>query len=668
MIKNPLRFSAGGLKNLDHLFLINKFFTANEEAMVMVEACEGFLFFLCKIKLVGGLMQNKPETGIKHFRDVQIERQGEDGETFSFSWSSEYPVDMYYFKEILSHEEGAINLERLAGMNLLWNHDRDIVLGKIERVWVTDKKAYCQARWSKKPSIEGYRQDVADGIVTNASFLYSVEEYEEVEEMSRDDGKKDVYCYIGKRWTPYEISLVSVPADPTVGIGRSLIDSKIEEKRGLIMEKMEKSVLDARTEELERTKEILAMGENFGMRDLARSLVSDGTDLNTARRTFLDKMRPEQKPVAQAIDTSLGLSEKEQRQYSLVRAINAVAFGMTDNAGFELECSNEIAKRLGRPTNGFFMPVRDLKAKSNLSQRATYAVGANSTGGFTVQTDLLEQEFIDLLRNRAMVMQLGASMMSGLVGNVDIPGQATAATSYWIGEGNDLTQSEGTFKQIPLRMKTVGALSRYTRTMMMQSSIDIEAFIRNDFASIIALAIDTAAISGTGLSNQPRGILNTSGVGSVALGAAGGQPTWGSIVGLIREIEIDNANLGGTAWLTNPQVMSKLMTTPIQSGGTEGNFLLKEPGNSLCGYPFFVTNQIPANLTKSTGTNLSALILGNWPQLLIGEWGVFEVLANPYSSNVFPSGSVEVRCMQSIDINIRNPESFAVITDMITTL
>jgi HK97 family phage major capsid protein len=610
-------------------------------------------------------MQNKPEIGVKYFRDVQIERQGEDGETFSFSWSSEYPVDMYYFKEILSHAEGAINLERLAGMNLLWNHDRDIVLGKIERVWVTDKKAYCQAKWSKKPSIQEYRQDVSDGIITNASFLYSVEEYEEMK--SLEDGE-DGYCFLGKRWTPYEISLVSVPADPTVGIGRSLNDSKIEEKRGLIMEKMEKSVLDARTEELERTKEILAMGENFGMRDLARSLVSDGTDLNTARRTFLDKMRPEQKPVAQAIDTSLGLSEKEQRQYSLVRAINAVAFGMTDSAGFELECSNEIAKRLGRPTNGFFMPVRDLKAKSNLSQRATYAVGANSTGGFTVQTDLLGQEFIDLLRNRAMVMQLGASMMSGLVGNVDIPGQATAATSYWIGEGNDLTQSEGTFKQIPLRMKTVGALSRYTRTMMMQSSIDIEAFIRNDFASIIALAIDTAAISGTGLSNQPRGILNTSGVGSVALGAAGGQPTWGSIVGLIREIEIDNANLGGTAWLTNPQVMSKLMTTPIQTGGTEGNFLLKEPGNSLCGYPFYITNQIPANLTKSTGTNLSALILGNWPQLLIGEWGVFEVLANPYSSNVFPSGSVEVRCMQSIDINIRNPESFAVITDMITTL
>jgi HK97 family phage major capsid protein/HK97 family phage prohead protease len=609
-------------------------------------------------------MQKRPETGIKYFRDTSInpiQSQAEGAEdVFTFSWSSEYPVDMYFYKEILSHDEGCMNLERLAGMNLLWNHDRNIVLGKIQRVWVENKKAYCEARWSKKPSIAEHKQDVTDGIVTNASFLYSVEKYEEIEEIGKED-----CIFLALRWTPYEISLVSVPADPTVGVGRSVSESIIKENPRVIMEK---TALDIRNEELQRTREISAMGEKFRMPELARGLIEDGTELSIARKTFLDKMENYQKPVAKAIDTSLDLSDKEQRQYSLVRAINAVAFGMTKDAGFEMECSNEIAKKLGRPTNGFFMPVRDLRVKANLQQRATYAVGANATGGFTVQTDLLEQEFIDLLRNRAMVMQLGASMISGLVGNVDIPGQATAATSYWIGEGNDLTQSEGTFKQIPLRMKTVGALSRYTRTMMMQSSIDIESFIRNDFARIIALAIDTAAISGTGLSNQPRGILNTTGVGSIALGAAGGQPTWGSIVGLIREIEIDNANLGGTAWLTNPQVMSKLMTTPIQSGGLEGNFLLKEPGNTLCGYPFYVTNQIPANLTKSTGTNLSALILGNWPQLLIGEWGVFEVLANPYSSNVFPSGSVEVRCMQSIDINIRNPESFAVITDMITTL
>lgn len=615
-------------------------------------------------------MQNKPEIGVKHFRDVQFERQAqaEDGETFSFSWSSEYPVDMLFYKEILSHEEGAINLERLAGMNLLWNHDRDIVLGKIERVWVTDKKAYCQAKWSKKPSIQEYRQDVSDGIITNASFLYSVEEYEEI-----NDGE-DGYCFLGKRWTPYEISLVSIPADPTVGIGRSLNDSKIEEKRGLIMEKIEKSVLDARNEELERTQEIWAMGEKFGMRDLARSLVSDGTDLSTARRTFLDKMRPEQKPVAKAIDTTLGLSDKEQRSYSLVNAINAVAFqtpGMIEKAGFELECSKEISNKLGRATNGFFMPMRDLRVRlpeDQMQKRATYAVGSPATGGYTVETQLLEQNFIELLENRAMVMQLGATMLSGLVGDVDIPGQASAETAYWIGEAESLTQSEGTFKQIALRMKTVGALSVFTRNMLMQSSIDIEMRIRNSFATRMALAIDRAAIRGTGLANQPRGILNTSGIGSISLGTNGGHPNWGSIVGLMKEIHIENAMLGGTAWLTNPHVLAKLMTTPIQTGGTEGNFILKEPGNILCGFPFYMTNQIPEDLTKGTGTNLSALILGNWPELIIGEWGVFEVLANPFADNAFNAGSVKVRCMQSVDVNIGNPQAFAVITDMITSL
>lgn len=608
-------------------------------------------------------MANKPEIGIKYFRGTAIERQSEgDNDVFTFSWSSEYPVDMYFYKEILSHDEGCINLERLAGMNLLWNHDRNVVLGKIERVWVENKKAYCEAKWSKKPSIAEYRQDVNDGIVTNASFLYTVEEYEE-KRVDEED-----YCFLGKRWTPYEISLVSVPADPTVGVGRAVSESIIKENPRVIMEK---TVLDVRNEELQRLREISAMGDKFQMPELAKELIENGTELSIARKTFLDKMNTYQKPVAKAINTSLGLSDKEQRQYSLRNAINAVAFQnpeMIKQAQFEMECSQEIAKRLGRATNGFFMPMRDLRVRADLKQRDTYAVGSPTTGGYTVQTDLLEQEFIELLRNQAMVMQLGASFLSGLVGNVDIPGQASAETAYWVGENEAVTQSEGTFKQIPLRMKTVGALSVFTRSMMMQSSIDIEMRIRNSFARTMALAIDKAALSGTGLANQPRGILNTSGIGSISLGANGGSPTWGSVVGLMREIQIENAMLGGTSWLTNPHVLSKLMTTPIQSGGTEGNFILKEPGNILCGYPFYTTNQVPADLTKGSGTDLSALILGNWPELIIGEWGVFEVLANPFADNAFAAGSIKVRCMQSVDINIGNPEAFAVITDMITTL
>jgi HK97 family phage major capsid protein len=607
-----------------------------------------------------------PETGKVLERSVTFEtfEARSSGDTFVMSWSSEYPVDLYWYKEILSHEEGAISTERVAGMTLLWNHDRDVVLGKIERVWIENKKAYCEARWSQKASIQEYRHDMEDGIITNASFLYTVQEYKEIG--SPDPNGEGDYIFLGTRWTPYEISLVSVPADPTVGVGRALSEFKVEKDTREENQVTIEVVSEARETETARVREILALGEKYGQRELSSLLVDNGTDINEARRMFLDKIIANQDPVAQGVDTKLGLSEKDQRNYSLIKAINAVAFGKRAEAGFELECSDEIATRLGRSTAGFFMPVRDLKAKP-LKSRATFAVGANDTGGFTVQTDVLEQQFIDLLRNKAMIMQLGATMLSGLTGNVDIPGQATAASTYWIGEGGNITQSEGTFRQVPLRLKTVGALSRYTRTMMMQTSIDIEQFIRNDFSAIIALAIDSAAISGSGSSNQPRGILNTPGIGSVALGTNGAAPAWASIVNLIREIEIDNANLGSMSWLTNPQVMAKLMTTSKQASGVEGNFILSEPGNSLIGYPFYCTNQVPSNLTKGTGTGLSALILGNWSQVLIGEWGVFEVLANPYSDAVFASGSVEVRAMQSLDINLRQVACFSAITDMITT-
>jgi HK97 family phage major capsid protein len=202
--------------------------------------------------------------------------------------------------------------------------------------------------------------------------------------------------------------------------------------------------------------------------------------------------------------------------------------------------------------------------------------------------------------------------------------------------------------------------------MLLQPSIDIEQFIRNDFARIMAIGIDSAAIAGTAVDNQPRGILNTSGIGSVALGTNGGVPTWQSIVNLKREIAIDNADTTAMRFMANPAVEAKLMTTPKQSSGVEGNFILADPGTSLCGYPFLSTNQVPSNLTKGSGTNLSALILGTWSDLIIGEWGVLEILPNPYGAG-YASGNVTIRAMQTIDIAVRYPQSFAAITDMTTT-
>lgn len=621
---------------------------------------------------------DKPKTGVKQSRDIKLNlRQAGDGDSdkFEFSWSSEYPVDMYWFEEILSHEEKAINFERLAGMNLLWNHERNVVLGKIERVWVEDKKAYCEARWSKKASIQEYRQDVADGIITNASFLYSVEEYEEIK--SPDPNGEGKYCFLGTKWTPYEISLVSVPADPTVGIGRSASEFSIKGEGQAGKKGMDKVVLDIETQEEKvlRLKEIQTMGDRLRMPELSAALLAVDAPLEVARETFQKALQTGQSPVAKPIDTTLGLSNSEQKSYSLLRAIRALAYPHEDNnyekAGFERECSNEIAKRLGRSSNGFFMPVRDLKVnRAQAANVRTLTAGTNSAGGFSIETELMEQDFIELLRNQAMVTQMGARILSGLVGRVDIPSQESAATAYWVGEEADITESQGTLGLTSLRMKTLGVLSRYTRELVMQSSIDVEQWVRQDQALVTALEIDRVAIHGTGSNNQPRGILNTSGIGSIALGTNGGQPTWASIVNLVRELRRDNADIGAMQWLTNPEVEAKLMTTPKQSSGVEGNFILADPGTAgmvLRGYRLNATNQVRSDLTKGTGTGLSALLIGVWNQLIIGEWGVLEVLVNPYSDSVYPSGAVQVRTLQSVDMVVRHPECFAAITDMITT-
>lgn len=608
---------------------------------------------------------------------AKFSQLAENSNILEFSFSSEEPVDRWFFKEILSHDSECVNLNRVSGMNWLWNHKMDVVLGKVESIWLEqDRRLYCQVRWSKKESISEYRQDVEDGILSNVSFMYDVKEYERLITGEKDD---DYPTYIGKKWEIYEISLVSVPADATVGIGRNLSDSDLSTFTLKTLETgdvtvTETAVEQAREQEISRVRELLAIGESFKMPDLATQLVNNGTSLDDARKIFLEKVKPGQAPIARPIDTSLGMSHNEQKQYSLLRALRAVAYGgnYLKEATFELECSEELSKKMNQPLTSersFLLPVGDLRVTPRIQKRDSLLAGTAELGGNLIDGDLREQDFIELLRNQMMVQRLGARMLTGLVGPVTIPNQATAGQSYWVGEGEDVTESRMTFGQISLALKTVGAIQRYTRELVLQTSLSIENLMREDISLILALALDRAALVGAGTSNQPRGILNTSGIGSVALGTNGGQPTWASIVNVTKAIKKANAVLGEIQWLGNADVESKLMTTPKQASGVEGNFILTDPGNGdmrLRGYRFYSSEQVPSNLTKGTGTGLSALIAGVWNQLIIGQWGVPEIEANPYSDQVWGSGAVSVRGLMSADIVLRHRPSFAVITDMIT--
>jgi HK97 family phage major capsid protein len=213
--------------------------------------------------------------------------------------------------------------------------------------------------------------------------------------------------------------------------------------------------------------------------------------------------------------------------------------------------------------------------------------------------------------------------------------------------------------------KSVAAFTDISRKLLLQSSIDVEAFVRNDLATVLALAIDLAALHGSGSAPEPKGIVNQTGVAVVAIGADGGAPTWAHIVSLETEIAQDNADIGALAYMTNAKVRGKLKQT--EKATNTAQFVWENgPQNApLNGYRALVSNQVKSDLTKGSGTGLSAIFFGNWRDLIIGQWGTLDMLVDPYTGGT--TGTVRVIAFQDIDIAVRHGESFSVVLDADTT-
>jgi len=356
-----------------------------------------------------------------------------------------------------------------------------------------------------------------------------------------------------------------------------------------------------------------------------------------------------------------GAFEERARDFSVVKAIRAslprdLGGGDVD-AGFEREISAEVAKRSGRTFEGIAVPDQVfLQEKRTLLTSGA----AEPLVPHTHRGDL----FIDRLRSALVMERLGATVLDGLVGVVDIPRQTGSSAAQWVAEDGSLTETDPTFDDVTLSPKTVGAMTSYSRRTLLNSSPSIEQIVRNDLASVIASAIDEKAIAGDGTGNTPVGILNTAGIGLVAMGTNGGAPTWEAILALIAELETDNVE--GSAFVSNSKVVKKARGT-IKVTGTDSVMLMEKPGE-LAGYPLAVTNAVPSNLTKGTANGTaSALIFGKFSDLLIGYWSGVDILLNPYETTAYAKGRVLVRAMRDVDVAVRHPESFAATKDIVTT-
>ena len=492
-------------------------------------------------------------------------------------------------------------------------------------------------------------------------------------------------------WEPLENSLVTVPADNGVGVGRGLQQvSATAERSAIHPEKATMAETQAaagaiaeqetgvqtrgaslpaqpagttgnRALELENARQrgITNLCKANSIPEATRNMwISSGSDFDTVSEELLQILESRGKNTPKI--TELGLSEGEAKRFSLFKAVRAASSkGNWAEAGFELECSREIAKRLQRipEENKFFVPfevqgVRSAGQRRSLSgwtdaQRRDLTSGTANAGGYLVGTE--NMSFIEMLRNRSVAYRMGARRLSGLQGNITVPRQTAAATAVWLSnEASTATESQQTFGQMALSPKTVGAYTEISRQLLLQSSPDAEALTTADLGSVCALAVDVGVLRGSGASGEPTGIVNTAGIGSVT----GTSIAYAGILEFQTDVATANVMPAAGGYVTTPAVaalaMQRVKFSSTASPLWEGNVW----DGSMAGFPAMSTNQMTA----------ASMLFGDWSQVVVAEWGVLEIEVNPYAN--FQAGIIGIRAMVSVDVGLRYAAAFSLATSI----
>ncbi|PCJ17481.1 MAG: phage major capsid protein [Candidatus Cloacimonadota bacterium] len=598
----------------------------------------------------------------RHF-SFNREHLNEKERTVEIAFSSETTVQRWFGGEILGHKSNEIRMDFLSSGSapLLMDHNSKDQIGVIEKAHIdSDLKGRATVRFGKSKRAEEMFQDVKDGIRKNISVGYKVHDMTRVEE--------DVYRMTD--WEPNEISLVSVPADTNVGIGRN--EDKLslyninEETQGEV-EMPPKDVQKAfennadktqtrsndssevkidtesitnevRKQEVERINQIRSLSCDHNVPELGDKAIRDGISLNKFQSSILDYFKTD--TVRHSEPQLVGLNKKESENFSLLRALDAIASGDWSKAGFEREASKEAGRLMGKEAskNSFFIP-NDIAW--NQGKRATQVAGTDNAGGYLVPDVHRADLFIEALQNSLVLNDLGATFLTGLNGNISIPALESGISAGWIGENANATEGAPVWGERTLSEKTISSYMPLSRKILRQSNPSIENLIRQEMIFAIAQGIQKAALEGSGVGNEPLGLLNLSGVNAVTF-AALGNPTFKELVEMETSIDVDNALMGNLSYLSTTAIKGYLKTLKIDAGSG----IMALNNNELNGHRFRGINGLTANTAY----------FGNWRDMLIGQFGSIEVLAD----RVTRSGQMDISMFADMDVAFRHAQSFVI--------
>lgn len=574
--------------------------------------------------------------GPKGQRAARIERaEGDDSRRVSVAVSSEEPIERWFGSEVLDHRAEAIDLGFFGSGRapLLLDHDPTRVIGVVESVTLgADRVLRAIVRFSTSQAASEVLTDIRDGIRCNVSVGYNINEHEKL-----PDGSG----YRITSWEPQEVSIVSIPADKTVGVGRS---ASMKNKPLLVDEADENAPADP--------AELRAVCDKRGIpADVRNRWIGDRISSAEARSRITAMLGDGVPLAAPAIHTG------EAPAFSLQRALSFAASGRELN-GVEGELSQEMRRQypaFARSANSVLIPPDALVTRSVLTTTAAPAlVGVEHVGSL----------FAQALKPNIIAMMLGATFLHRTA-DAAIPRWTTGTASEWIDEDAAPADSAPAGDTIALAWHGLATTIRASRRQMYQSDPSFEWTARQDMLREIAVAVDRAVLAGTGTLGQPKGILNDTAVPTIALGTNGAVLTWANIPQFFTAVEDANAGGDRLAFATNARVKAKLMTTPRESG--QPRYILDDAGSGdvekLAGYNIAFGGNMPKTLTKGTGSNLSAMIFGNWRELLIAQFGPLDIIVDDTTESA--KGNVRITVHSAWDCVVRQPKAFVKCVDII---
>lgn len=597
--------------------------------------------------------------------------------------------------EVLGHKPEEIDDTRMRDGLVIQDTHYGEQIGIMDKPEVKDGKIVGTIRFGHSQKARDIEADALDGIKRNMSVGYIVNEYK------RDgvDAKTGLPIFRVTNWTPYEASFVNVPADTNIGVGRAEADETITRtaakpaaestnKKGIQI--MDKPTTAGYTAEQKTKIREMASAAHVSGEEVAEILTSERSfdeireELLNRREKYLAELAKKPAKPAEAARAVIdeGDKAKIRQKYDFAKVLRYYAevaeskYSSID-IGFEREVSDELAKQTGRAVQGILLPdfVGNRAAANaadggltlgtpayNTDTGAGGIAGIGGTGKDTIATMLLAGQFIDaLVATLVLREQLGAEVLTGLVGNISIP-KGGSITGGWISaEGGNAAKKNPTFGQITATPHTYGAYVDITRKLLLQSSVNVQAKVLEWLMYACANGLETAAFQGSGSSGQPSGLCTVLNSAATAWGNA---PTFDKIVDIIAAAKIANSYKPSMKFVGDAGVWAKLAKTRDYEVLTDGaasdaknvgaiggsTRLLDTATNKLIGRDFVEANLMPAK----------KLLFGDFTQLTVCLWSGTDIIVDPYANDT--NGGLRLVALQDSDILIKRPESFGLAT------